>query len=305
MTLNTAEVTSRFLHYTAVTIHFGALSFFFRELPVEHCAEASRLRTVRNWLIAMVLLAIASGLAWFAFTTARISESLSAAVNPEALSVVLRETDFGPLWAIRMLLAILMLSGLISSTILATRWVQALYVGLSAALLASLALIGHARSEEGVIGAVHVIADAVHLLAAGLWLGGLFGLLLLLTAPRSTSQQEAATEALRDFAGRGSFAVAMLIATGIVNTALLVGSPEALVSTSYGRLLLCKIALFIAMLGFAAANRFKILPRLHRGEPDRSRTLALVKRSVLIEQLADLSVLMIVSALGTWAPPTS
>jgi hypothetical protein len=45
MTSDIAEVTSRFLHYTAVTLLFGALSFFFRELPVEPCAEASRLRT--------------------------------------------------------------------------------------------------------------------------------------------------------------------------------------------------------------------------------------------------------------------
>jgi putative copper resistance protein D len=136
-------------------------------------------------------------------------------------------------------------------------------------------------------------------------LGSLFGLLLLLTAPRSTSQQEAATEALGGFAGTGSFAVATLMATGTVNTALLVGSPEALVSTSYGQLLLCKIALSIAMLGLAAVNRFKLVPRLDRGESDTPRTLVFLKRNVLIEQLAGFSVLVIVSALGTLAPPSS
>jgi putative copper resistance protein D len=301
MTLDAAEVASRFLHYIAVTLLFGATWFFFRELSAEHSAKASSLRTpVRRWLIAMVLLAIASGLAWFASTTAGISQSLSAAVDPEALSAVLRETDFGPLWALRIFLALILFALLLPG-----KPTNALHVGLSAALLASLALTGHARSEEGVIGAVHVIADAFHLLAAGLWLGGLFGLLLLLTAPHSASEQEAATEALRDFAGTGSFAVATLIATGAVNTALLVGSPEALVSTSYGKLLLCKIALFIAMVGLAAANRFKLVPRLHRGEPEMARSLVLVKRNVLVEQLAGLSVLVIVSALGTWAPPSS
>jgi putative copper resistance protein D len=221
-------------------------------------------------------------------------------VDPEAFSAVLRETDFGPLWTIRILLALILFAALLRA-----KSANAPQVALSAALLASLALTGHARSEEGVIEAVHVIADALHLLAAGLWLGSLFGLLLLLTAPRSTSQQEAATEALGGFAGTGSFAVATLMATGTVNTALLVGSPEALVSTSYGQLLLCKIALFIAMLGLAAVNRFKLVPRLDREESDTARTLVSLKRNVLIEQLAGFSVLVIVSALGTLAPPFS
>jgi putative copper resistance protein D len=301
MTLDTAEVASRFLHYAAVTLLFGALWFFFREMPLEDSAEASRLRRrAGTWLLATVLLAVASGLAWFAFTTARISQSLSAAVDPEAFSAVLRETDFGPLWTIRILLALILFAALLRA-----KSANAPQVALSAALLASLALTGHARSEEGVIEAVHVIADALHLLAAGLWLGSLFGLLLLLTAPRSTSQQEAATEALGGFAGTGSFAVATLMATGAVNTALLVGSPEALVSTSYGQLLLCKIALFIAMLGLAAVNRFKLVPRLDREESDTARTLVSLKRNVLIEQLAGFSVLVIVSALGTLAPPSS
>src|SRR5437660_6224561 len=108
MILDAAEVASRFLHYAAVTMLFGAAWFFFRELRVEHRAEGSTLRTpARPWLIRLVILAIASGLAWFAFTTARISQTLSAAVDPQALADVLRETDFGPLWSIRILLAIL------------------------------------------------------------------------------------------------------------------------------------------------------------------------------------------------------
>jgi putative copper resistance protein D len=200
MILDTAEVASRFLHYTAVTLLFGAARLFFRELPLERNAEASELRTsVRMWLIAMSLLAIASGLAWFAFTTARISQTLSAALDLEALSAVLRETDFGPLWAIRIFLAILMLANLVRGTMFPAKSVNALHVGLAAALLASLALAGHARSDEGVIGAVHVIADGLHLLAAGLWLGGLFGLLLLLMAARAERDEAAAIAALRRF----------------------------------------------------------------------------------------------------------
>jgi len=40
-------------------------------------------------------------------------------------------------------------------------------------LLVSLAGVGHSQIEEGAAGAVHVVSDAAHLLAAGAWLGGL------------------------------------------------------------------------------------------------------------------------------------
>jgi putative copper resistance protein D len=301
MILDAAEVVTHFLHYAAVTILLGA-AWFFRQLPVEHRAEGSTLRTqTRSSLIGMVILAIASGLGWFAFTTARISQTVSAAADPEALVDVLRETDFGPLWAMRMLVAILLLAVLVRRNM----HPAGLGIGLSAALLASLALTGHARSEQGVIGMVHVIADGLHLIAAGLWLGGLFGLLLVLGPARPAGDNQVAIEALRNFGGAGSLAVGTLIATGTVNTVLLVGAPAAMVSTSYGRLLLCKLAFFIGMLALAAANRFALVPHLWQPQPTRTRTLSILKRHVLIEQIAGLSVLMIVSVLGASAPPAS
>ena len=45
-----------------------------------------------------------------------------------------------------------------------------------------------------------------------------------------------------------------LLASGIVNGVILVGSFRALLTTSYGELLLLKVALFAVMLGFAAVT---------------------------------------------------
>ena len=301
MILDAAEVVTHFLHYAAVTILFG-VAWFFRQLPVEHRAEGSRLRTlIHSFLMGMVIFAVASGLGWFAFTIARISQTVSAAVDPGVLVDVLRETDFGPLWAMRMLVAILLLAVLVRRNMHPAD----LCIGLSAALLASLALTGHARSEEGVIAIMHVIADGLHLIAAGLWFGGLFGLLLVLGSARPAGDNQAAIEALRNFGAAGSLAVGTLLATGAVNTVLLVGAPSAMVSTSYGRLLLCKLAFFIGVLAVAAANRFALVPHLWQPQPMRMRTLSILKRHVLIEQIAGLSVLMIVSVLGASAPPAS
>jgi putative copper export protein len=54
-------------------------------------------------------------------------------------------------------------------------------VCLTAALLVSRALVGHTQTHDGPLCAAHIIADAVHLLAAAAWLGGLFALGCLLT----------------------------------------------------------------------------------------------------------------------------
>ena len=55
--------------------------------------------------------------------------------------------------------------------------------------------------------------------------------------------------------------VATILITGLINTWNLVGSVEALLDTAYGRLLLVKIALFLAMVSVAAVNRFRLSPQ--------------------------------------------
>ena len=52
----------------------------------------------------------------------------------------------------------------------------------------------------------------------------------------------------------GIVSVATVLGSGIVNAWILVGSFDALIATPYGRLLMLKIALFAAMLVFAAST---------------------------------------------------
>ena len=99
----------------------------------------------------------------------------------------------------------------------------------------------------------------------------------------------------------GYAAVALLAATGAINTLLLVGSVEALTGTPYGRLLGLKILLFLVMVVLALINRFRLLPRLRR-EPLSWAPVAALARSVLFEQALGFAVLAIVSVFGTWPP---
>jgi len=69
----------------------------------------------------------------------------------------------------------------------------ALLTVLTAVLLASLAGVGHTQVHEGVTAIVHVTADAVHLLAAGAWLGGLLppGMVVVSSRAKQLSNDDA------------------------------------------------------------------------------------------------------------------
>lgn len=93
---------------------------------------------------------------------------------------------------------------------------------------------GHALEGEGNARLVHQINQMMHLLAAGLWLGGLVRLAWLLGWARSPSGAvwiSVARDVVPRFSQMGYVAVALPAATGALNTLLLVGSFRALVGT--------------------------------------------------------------------------
>ena len=100
----------------------------------------------------------------------------------------------------------------------------------------------------------------------------------------------------------GYAAVTLLALTGTVNSAMLIGSFHGLTTSGYGRLLMIKIALFMAMVGLALVNRLRLTPRLSTRPPSPAplRTLC---RSVLAEQALGLAILAVVAVLGISAPP--
>ncbi len=110
---------------------------------------------------------------------------------------------------------------------------------------------------------MYVTADAVHLLAAGVWLGGLLPLGMVVVSSRAKQlSNDDAVLVLSRFSGMAYLAVAALVAFGLLNGWFLVGSLSALIGTTYGELLLLKLGLFGLMLCLAASNRFWLVPAL-------------------------------------------
>ncbi len=226
--LDAGLIASRFLHYIAVLSLFGGALFplyaFRRGDSILSEADSVLLAQLRRGLVLATFLALVSGLGWFVFTTASMAGDMSKVVDMSVLQTMMLATDFGPLWVARFVLTILIAGFLVRWPSKPALWLVPL---LAALLLASLAGTGHARASEG--GAVHVASDAAHLLAAGLWLGGLWPLGFAVAASlRGKRGESEATmgETLRRFSGIGTIAVAILVASGLVNAWFLVEFAE-------------------------------------------------------------------------------
>jgi copper transport protein len=121
---------------------------------------------------------------------------------------------------------------------------------------------GHAETQSAVR-LLNVADQWLHMLAAGVWVGGLVWLLLGLRGLDGVAR----AAAVRRFSQLAFAAVAVIAVTGVLRAVPEVGSFAALVSTSFGVVLLIKTGLFMALMGLAWRNRYRLVPRVARSAP--------------------------------------
>jgi copper transport protein len=155
-----------------------------------------------------------------------------------------------------------------------SRWLAAGAGLVGIALSLTFALVGHAAAGPG--SDLAIVVTTVHVGAMVVWLGGLTGLVAVLLRPE-TSPTEAAA-ALPVFSRLAFGSMVALIVTGTLQSVREVASPEALLSTEYGRLLLAKLALVVVIL--AAAGLSRVWVQQHFGAT-RARPGALRRVSAL------------------------
>ncbi|MFE4001790.1 copper resistance protein CopC [Nocardioides sp. YIM B13467] len=153
----------------------------------------------------------------------------------------------------------------------------------AAALVAicSPALVGHSRA---VVPAWLVTAtDVIHLVAGALWLGGLVG--LALTLPLITRRGTVAAEIVTRFSTLAAASLAALAVSGVLMGWRILGSWDNLLNSTYGTLLMTKIALVVAVAVMAAGNRLLVLPRVRQaaGHDDTVEAGSMLRRAVLME----------------------
>lgn len=183
-----------------------------------------------------------------------------------------------------------------------------LAVTLAGGALASLAWNGHAAAGEGVAGAVRLAAGLVHLLAAGGWIAAVLmflGMLLRGKEASGSGRLRSTHDFLHGFSTLGTIFVAALVVSGIVHYGdLTVWSFSALFQSTYGKLLLFKLALFGGMLGLGALHRWTLVPRLGRAltSGDPAQEVRALRQSVTAEAALAILILVVVSVLGTLSP---
>ena len=278
----------RALHFAA-TISAGGIAIFREAVLAPSFADANLERALRHIFAASIVILVASAFGWFAGTAAAIADQpIKDIFAGPLVSEVLLDTQFGQVSLLRLMTAAALS---ICVGMPRGRWVS---VTLATILLATLAWLGHSGAAPNIL---FTAADALHVIAAGVWLGGLVPLALLLAALRRQNDAESvstATEVVRRFSALGVAMVATILFTGLLNTWNLVGSVQGMVDTDYGRLLLGKIVLFLAMVSVAALNRFRLSPRLQV-----PGTLKRLERNSLVEAVLGLLIILIVGALGT------
>jgi copper resistance protein D len=311
--MNESLVIVRAFHLASTLLLAGTIMFrCFVAAPVFRTKASGALEDdVAARLTRMVWAALAvamlSGSAWLVFVAAEVAGSSAAdAVSDGVAWIVLTQTAFGDAWMLRLGMASLLTVLLVlpkpnPGFAFASDVVGAL---LAAALAASLAWAGHAAATEGLDGTIHLASDAMHLVAAGAWLGALWPLSILLDRARQAAgppSSAIAYQATRRFSTLGMISVAAIVASGAVNTYEILGIAVFSLGTDYNRLLLAKIGLFAAMIAIAAVNRRWLTPRL-ADERDHRRAMRQLQLNSLTEAGLGLLILVIVAMLGRIPP---
>jgi copper transport protein len=246
--------------------------------------------------------------------------SLVSVTDPALLSATI-DTDYGSFVLVRLALVVaaaaLVFRPLRPPT--AGHAAGALAVGL--VLPATWIGTGHAATSDRVLDPV---AEVAHLVAMSTWFGGL-AILLTCVLPRSVvlPADEVATM-LRRFSVLATTAVATLVVTGTYVAWRRVGTLEALLGTSYGRLLAFKLAALGLLLWLGAMSRSVVQRRYARAatpdltdEASRSRRRAAraaqageesartqLRHTVRLEAGAAVVVLAVASVLVATPPGT-
>jgi len=145
------------------------------------------------------------------------------------------------------------------------------------------------------------LAQFVHFLAIGVWIGGLVWLFALVLDRRAGEEPAPAAEAAR-FSRMAGWALLVVVVTGVARSVGEAGGlgdvRTMLTSTSYGTALLVKVGIVVGLIGLGALNRRRSIPRLGRDDG------SMLRRVVAVELVAAVGVFGLTGTLTSLNPNT-
>ncbi len=231
------------------------------------------------------------------------------------LPLVLRETPFGHIWLIRPAMLIIAWAAWLMGRRPARQRATGFLILIAVAVIAfTRSATGH-PADQGQWTAPEWV-DFIHLMTASVWAGGLFAMTVAIFPflPKSGISSATRIALVGNLSSVATIALAGILVTGILSAYHYVGSFAALRDSAYGHILLVKLTLVAVAVGLGAANRFLFVPRIRAGavppgtipalaHESAARPLSLLIRSVAIETLFLMAVLVAAAALLHGMPP--
>ncbi|MEU1181750.1 copper resistance protein CopC [Streptomyces sp. NPDC005820] len=160
----------------------------------------------------------------------------------------------------------------------------ALVLGAVLAVGLALTWAGAEHASAGIQVPLAMTSSVLHLLAMAVWLGGLVALLTLL--PRASVPSRVVTR----FSRLAGISVTVLVVTGVYQSWRGLGSVSALTDTTYGRVLLAKLAAVTVLLAAGAWSRATVTRQTkvttERTRPQKERTEQTVGTEEAVEETA-------------------
>jgi len=278
------SATLRALSFIALFQAAGIATFvvlFGRMIPVTEAGT-------RRVGVLSALLAIAFLVTQYLLEAARMSGELAGAMDPTLQTLVLHSPTSTAL-AVRVAGLVLIALGLHGVGI-APRSMSIVGILL---VVSAFALVGHTTSHPN-----RVFLSALllpHLLIVAFWFGALLPLYRA-SVGESAVLAGTVTEA---FSRLAVWIVPALLIAGVLLAAFLLPSIAAL-RTTYGELLLAKLAAFSLLMLLGALNKWRLGPALTRGEP---RAIPLFRRTLAFEYALIAGTLSVTAVLTSFYSP--
>lgn len=299
-------VALRFALYLDLMVAFGVALFGMHAMRPDERSSVVARRYINVIGLAAVLGIGLSLASMVVMAKAMTGATEYAELTAHVFGMIMTATSVGLAWTARVVVLLLLIAAIAMLRSRPTLRFGVLST-LGAVALATVTWAGHGAMDDGLRGGLHHTLDIAHLLAAGAWIGALFAFVILSLEARESSPETAALlgRASNGFAHIGTMIVATLVLTGAVNYLLIVGpTVEGLLTTAYGDLLLAKLALFALMLVLAAANRYRLSPRLAGAlrNGDHAEAVAGLRQSLVTETCLAVLILVLVAWLGVLSP---
>ncbi|KGT86551.1 copper resistance protein CopD [Erwinia typographi] len=292
MSLGIFYILCRWLHFAALMSLAGASLFTALMTPARFRGYLAGRFSVL--LSCSALLGMLTAILLLAAQTALMGNGWSDIGNAEVWLAVL-QTRFGQVWQWQLVVAVaavaaLKLKGLVR---------QQMLLLCGAGQLVGLAFVGHAAMLDGGMGLLQRTNQAVHLLSAAFWAGGLVPVVMLMKEARQMATRYEAIRTLMRFSRYGHLAVALVVISGAINALLLLPGWPPIHFGLYSQLLLAKALLVLLMGCVAVFNRYWLVPRFQRSGENAQQKFLLTTLAELV--LAAL-VLLLVSVFATLEP---